>query len=476
EAAGKPVACLLEAATGSELYACGPASRRVMEPAGYVRLLGIGSELLSAREVLARVGVRTDFIRIGRYKSAVELYQESAPSAPALEQREAFLDDAWSRLREELAADLETTPEAIDALVDAGPHDYGSALAAGLVDGPADPLAPGRALRSLFGRRPLVRELPAVVPAGFGVPRRVAVVIIDGSIVDGENQDVPVVGIRRTGGRTIVPILEAVRRDPTVSAVVLRVDSPGGSALASEQIWRAVRRLARDKPVIASMGAVAASGGYYVVSPATEIWAAPTTLTGSIGVFFGKADLGPLAERLGLGVTPLTRGARAGATSRFRPFTGDERAALAQLVRVSYRRFLHRVAEGRDLTPREVHAVAQGRVWSGDAAEARGLVDRLGGFTEALARARSLGGLPDDGEVAYVPARPSGLLGAVRQLATGAGVRQPIRASGLDGGALEAPAPVAPPGLSPGLLRLADALGLGSASGPLALLPFVVVD
>ncbi|MEO0321429.1 MAG: signal peptide peptidase SppA [Myxococcota bacterium] len=468
EAAGKPVACLLQAATGGEILACGAASRRVMEPAGYVRLLGPSSEILSARGLLERAGVRADFVRIGRYKSAVELYQEEAPTEPALTQRQAFLDDAWERLQGDLAADFDRTPEAVAELIDAGPFEFPGALEAGLVDGAAEPAAAGAALRDLFGRRRIVRATSPRLPTTSGLPRRVAVIVIDGSIVDGENQDVPLVGIRRSGARTLVPVIEAARRDATVAAVVLRVDSPGGSALASDQIWRAVRRLAAEKPVVASMGAVAASGGYYVASPATEIWATPTTLTGSIGVFFGKADVGPLAARLGVGVTPVTRGQRAGASSMYRSFTGDERAALAVLVRGSYRRFLHRVAGSRDLTPREVHAVAQGRIWSGEAAAARGLVDRLGGFTAALARAKALAGVPDDVEVAYVPARPSGLLGLARQLVTRG------RAPAL-GTTDEAPPPAleAPLGLAPGTLAFVDALA-GGTNGPLALLPFVV--
>jgi protease-4 len=234
-------------------------------------------------------------------------------------------------------------------------------------------------------------------------------VVIDGSIVDGESVDVPLLGIHMTGGRTAVRAIDAMRTDPFVRAIVLRVDSPGGTVVASDQIWRALRRARAVKPVVVSMGAIAASGGYYVASAGDEIWADPATVTGSIGIFFGKVDASGLAEKLGIGVERLSFSKRAGGESLFRPFSDDERSALSDRLRTYYRLFLRRVAKGRGKTVEEIDALGRGRVFSGDAALGVGLVDHLGGFASALMRARELGRVSENAEIVVLPKRPEGL-------------------------------------------------------------------
>jgi protease-4 len=213
-----------------------------------------------------------------------------------------------------------------------------------------------------------------------------------------------------SGGRTVVDAIDRMAANSRIRAIVLRVDSPGGAVMASDQIWRAVQRARKKKPVIASMGEVAASGGYYVASAANEIWASPSTITGSIGIFYGKVDIEPLVKHFGVNVETEKRGSHAGADSMFRPFTDADRALLVEKLRVWYRQFLERVAEGRKLPIERVDALARGRVYSGDSAHALGLIDSLGGFGSALARARELGGLPVDAEVVVSPQRPSSLL------------------------------------------------------------------
>jgi protease-4 len=237
----------------------------------------------------------------------------------------------------------------------------------------------------------------------------IGVVVIDGSIVDGESVDIPLLGIHMTGGRAAVRAIDAMRTDPLVRAIVLRVDSPGGAVLASDQIWRAVRRARAVKPVVVSMGAIAASGGYYVACAGDEIWADPATVTGSIGIFYGKVDAAGLAEKLGIGVEQLSLSKRAGGESLFRAFTEDERSALSDRLRTYYRLFLRRVATGRGKTVEEIDALGRGRVFSGDAALRVGLVDHLGGFASALMRARQLGRVSQDAELVVLPKRPEGL-------------------------------------------------------------------
>ena len=206
---------------------------------------------------------------------------------------------------------------------------------------------------------------------------------------------------------------------------MLRNNRHGSTVMVSDQIWRAARHARAKKPVIASLGEVAASGGYYAASAADEIWASPSSITGSIGIFYGKVDVAQLAARIGVGIEHDTRGAHAAADSFFRPFTDAERAALADKLRTWYRQFLERVAEGRKLDLARVDALARGRVYSGDEAHAGGLIDHLGGFLSALARARELAHLGLESELVVVPRMPSNLL----EYVLGAGQAQAQAAS-----------------------------------------------
>jgi protease-4 len=420
QAANKPVYCHLEAASGSEYYLCAGAKRISIDPAGLVRLMGVSSDALYLGQLLRDVGVRADFVRIGRYKSAPEQYTNAQSSEAAREERKQLLDDAYGRLVHDLAKDTALSETEVRALLDRGPFLPQEALAAKLVHAETDAHDLERDAEQLYGARLLLLDQgKRAAHARFGPTGQIGVVVIDGAIVDGENVDVPFFDIHMSGGRTVVEAIDRLTDDPRIRAIVLRIDSPGGAVMASDQIWRAVKRARAKKPVVASMGAIAASGGYYVASAASEIWASPSTITGSIGIFYGKVDVAPLATRFGVGIESDKRGAHAGADSMFRPFSDEERAALVEKLRLWYRQFLGRVSEGRKLPIERVDALARGRVYSGDAAQRLGLVDSLGGFGSALARARSLAGLPIEADVVVVPRRPSTLLDYVL------GVREP---------------------------------------------------
>jgi protease-4 len=486
EAAGKPVVCHLEAATGAELYACAGASRVLVDPGGGVRLVGPSSTVILLGDALRSAGVRADFVRIGPYKSAAEQLLNRRASAPARLERDDLYGDVYRRFVTDLGRDLGIEALRAAALVDDGPYLAEEAVRAGLVSATADAAELDSILRELVGASlPRVRGSTSDVRLSWGNPGRVGVVVVDGDIVDGRNVDIPFIGIRMSGGDSVVEAIDALARDPSVRAIVLRVDSPGGSSMASDQIWRAVRRARRRKPVVASMGAVAASGGYYVAAAAQEIWADPATITGSIGIYYGKVDFAPLAERLGVGLEMFGRGRRSGAESVFRPFTPDERALLAQKVRVLYRQFLARVADGRGMDVAAVDAIARGRVYSGDAALRLGLVDRLGGVASAVARARELAHLPVDAEVVLVPRRPATLadyvLGGLAPASNsggGAAVHLNPRAIPAENGAsieLERLGGLAIPAELLGVLRAAIAVGLASDGAAQARLPYEVI-
>jgi protease IV len=464
-AAGKRVICHLDSASGSEYYACAAADRVLLDPAGDVRLLGIASSMMLFGEALQKLGVRADFIRIGPYKSAPEQLTQAQMSEAAREQVNTLLDDGQTRMYADLASDLRVSRERVTQIMDEGPYLAHAAVTQRLANATADEFELEDGSLDLFGDRALTRALPRENQRTWGRDPSLGIVVIEDEIVDGESVEVPLIGIHMTGAQTVVRELEQLGRDPSIRAIVLRVDSPGGAAMGSDKIWRAVRRLRKLKPVIASMGAIAASGGYYVASAADEIWADPGTLTGSIGIFYGKVDVEQLAAKLGVHVESFARGRRAGAESNYRPFTDDERAALTDVLRGYYRMFLARVAEGRNMSVEAVDAVARGRVHSGDAARRLGLVDRLGGLASALIRARQLAQLPAEAGVVVRPLRPTGLLDYVLGGKLSAAV-------GSADAALEAPAAVVLPRELQALLAAMITVEQLEGGSPLALLPF----
>jgi len=484
--AGVPVVCHLEAPSGSEWLACLRAGAIVVDPAGGVRLTGPSTTVILVGELLDRLGVRADFLRIGRYKSAPEQFSNARPSPPAMDARRAFLDDVQEHLGARIAEGMGVDADRAQEIVAGGPYTAPEALEGNLIRGLADDGALERPLREILGERlPRVRSLPASSPTRWSRPTRIGVVVVDGQMVDGRNVDVPILDIHLSGGDTIVEAIDGFARDPAIAAIVLRVDSPGGSALAADRIWRAVRRARRRKPVVASLGAVAASGGYYIASAADVVFADAATLTGSIGIFFGKVDVAGLAEKLGVFTTQLQGAPRAGYQSLFRPFSPDERAMLADKIRLYYRRFLDRVAAGRGMEVTAVDAVARGRIWSGRAALDRGLVDELGGFGRALRDARRRAGLEGRTDVGVLvrPGRPRELLDYVIGDMVQAGTDGSEAGGDVAGGAPPAAEPsgadvgavlgAVDPGLVP-LLGRAAGLARVAPDIPLALLPEVI--
>lgn len=400
--ANRPVLCYLTEATGPVYLACSEAKRLWINPAGGVRLAGISMTSYYFRKLFDKIGVKAEVVRIGKYKSAPEMFTESGPSPANVEQLNRYLDTTYNHLLSVLASDrnLGTAAKARD-LVELGPFTAKESLANGLVDKivPADLLQEELKaatkkpvfLNTRYGKRTLRHRRYVDSPA-------VAVVHIDGDIVDGESSYIPILDIRTSGSKTLTKILRELRQDTRVRVVVLRINSPGGSALASDMIWREVMALKKEKPVIASLGSVAASGAYYIASAADEIYAEASTLTGSIGIYYGKADLSGLLGKIGVDVAILKRGAHADMNSWFRPYTAEERERLLRQIGEFYELFLERIIEGRGrgLTRDIVNDLGQGRIWSGVDAKYHLLVDEIGGYEEAVNRARSLRKVPRD--------------------------------------------------------------------------------
>jgi len=324
-----------------------------------------------------------------------------------------MITTAWTKIRNVIRA---------RQVMAKGPFTAAEALSLGMVDKLVFPDKVPEEVHKFLGRRLNIEPPPAKPRRSrdWGLAPVVAVVAVEGDIVEGDSRTLPILGRRLAGARTLIKLLSALANEVRVKAVVLRVDTGGGSALGSEAIWRTVQQLAKIKPVVASLGNVAASGGYFVAAPAKIIYAEPSCITGSIGIFAGKADLSGLLAKVGIGVNIKKRGgALADVDTPYRPYTPAEQATLKKKMRYYYLRFVDAVAQGRKKLGKraKVLPLAEGRVWTGAQARKRFLVDRAGGLYEAVQAARKLGGLRvGDGHRVVVLPRPGG--GLLRRLVT----------------------------------------------------------
>src|ERR1700758_382574 len=396
-----------------------------MQPSGSVGLIGFASNAMFLRSALDKAGVEAQFVARGEYKSAANLFTEDRYTDAHREADSRLLESLHGQVVSAIAESRRLDAATVDALADRAPLLRDEALAGGLIDrigfrdGAYARIAerigvpdydetkeePPRLYLGRYARATAPRpSVPTPSVPGRRRKPAIAVVTVAGPIVSGRGgRHLLPLGQSSVGGDTIAAALRDAGADDDVAAVVVRVDSPGGSVNGSETIWREVLRVReRGKPVVASMGAVAASGGYYVSMGADAIVANPGTITGSIGVITGKLVVRHLKDRLGVGSDAVRTNANADAWSIDAPFTPQQRAHRETEVDLLYTDFVERVAEGRNLSTEAVEVVARGRVWTGADALERGLVDELGGFRTALRRAKVLAGLDADAEVRIV--------------------------------------------------------------------------
>lgn len=399
---GKPVyASLGSGASEPEYLLASVADEVCMAPTTTLGINGLSLSVLFLRGTLDKAGITPNFDHVGTYKSAIEQYTRNDMSPPAREALDAVLDDYRRLLVDSLASARGWSVAQTSRLVDGGPYTASEAVERGLLD----TLVYGRDVDSLAilrvgGRAhslPLGRYLDRV-PETLSLDK-VALVVVEGEIVSGRSGE-GWMGGREVGSETLVEALREARRRHSIKAIVLRVDSPGGSADAADDIWHEVELCRRVKPVVVSMGDYAASGGYYISAPADTIVAEPATLTGSIGIFAGKFNLLGGYRKLGMNIETLSRGPNAELYSPFKDFSADEARRFHELLERGYHEFVQRVARGRKRPERWVEGVAQGRVWTGSQARARGLVDVLGGMDTAIQLARRRAGIGPDEEVA----------------------------------------------------------------------------
>ena len=419
----KKVLCSFEDAGAKSLYVCANADRTVVQPAGGVRYAGLKAEYIYLRGLLDKLGVKAEFIRVGPHKSAPEQFtNEHAGPVAAADHAEMLLQqEAVFVTNESLYRHL--SPERVREETLRGPFVAKEAIAAGFVDAPVFDDELEHATRELVGHNVAYAkyEDEAHAPRSFLGQPRIGLLYLDGDIIDGRSQHVPLLDMKMVGSYSFVESVKELAGDPSVRAVVLRIESPGGSSLASDVMWRELAVLAKKKPLIVSMGTVAASGGYYVASASKDIFALPLTITGSIGVFYGKADVSGLLQKIGVTVDTYKTTPRADAESFFRGFTADEQRELTRKVDQFYDTFLDRVSAGRGLTKAQVDAVGRGKVWTGQQAIEHHLVDHLGGLREALQAARDAAFLGKDAPIEELPRDESSLLQKVIGAAIGMG-------------------------------------------------------
>ncbi|MEO6772046.1 MAG: signal peptide peptidase SppA [Kofleriaceae bacterium] len=424
----KKVFAYMVSGTGRDYFVASAADKIYLDPAGGLRLVGMAGQSFYFRGAFDMIGVTPQFEKIGEYKSAPEMFTETGPTPIAAHMHDELVDSIWQQWLTTVGAARHLTPAELTAIVDAGPYTAGE-LAANtkLVDAVATPDKVAQLIMAELGGIYPVDTPPTTRPERWEHPK-VAVIYLDGDITDGASKIIPLIGKKTAGGETIVNAITEAREDPTVGAIILRIDSPGGSALASELIAREVFATRGVKPILCSMSNLAASGGYFAAAGCDLIFAEPMTITGSIGIFFGKFDLSGLIRRLGVTVETFTRGAHADAESMFRPYTNEERARLLDKLRYSYGRFVGAVAAGRGLTKDAVDAVGRGHVYSGAQARPLRLVDRFGGLGDALDEARVRMHLAPDAELDLeeLPKIPTTLLGVIGNLLSLAPAELPL--------------------------------------------------
>lgn len=385
---GKPVTAYLESGSTGDYYLASAASRVLLMPGGSLDLSGVATYELFFRGALDKFGVVPDLLHIGDYKTYSNTFTEKAMTAAHREMNVALNRDTYTELVRAIAEGRKKSEADVRKALDAGPFLGADAIAAGLVDALAyedqiDDTAPVAGTHRLTGESYGIHG----ADAPFRAPK-IALLYAVGEITSGASA-VQATGGSTLGSETFVQWIRSARADRSVRAIVIRIDSPGGSAVASEVIWRELM-LTRDvKPLIVSMGDVAASGGYYIAAPAHVIVAQPGTLTGSIGVVTGKFVVKGALDKLGVGIGVVTDGAMADMNSPFREFTPAERAKVEAQMHATYSDFVAKVAEARHSTPQKIDAIAQGRVWTGHQARELGLVDALGGLTDAIALAKT---------------------------------------------------------------------------------------
>lgn len=402
---GKPVITYLRSPSGREYYLASATDRIYLAPEDSLDLKGLRVEGVYLKNTLDKVGVKADVIHAGKYKDAGDIFTQTSMSPETSEVLNQILDQYYGNLIETVAQGRKQQPDAARAIIDQGPYTADEAQAKGLVDalGYEDQVVQnmeGRLKQNELKLVPIKSYLKALPPSS-GVVRRVALVVGDGEITRGSgNPNSDEQGITDTA---MIKLMKQAENDSSIRGVILRVNSPGGDGMASDDILHEAKNLSKKKPLVISMSDVAASGGYFISVTGDPIVAYPNTLTGSIGVLFVRFNLHGLYDKVGVNKQVLKRGRYADIDSEYVPLSDDEHQKISGEIDAFYKSFVSRVADGRKKSFDQIEPISQGRVWLGSQAKQNGLVDELGGLDRAVELIRKRANIAASDQIALVP-------------------------------------------------------------------------
>ena len=413
---GKHVVAWATNYDAASYYVASSANEVLLQKGGAIAPLGFSGDFLFLADALKRFGIKADFLQVSPYKSAMDMFERSGMSDEVREMVGWLMDETHEQLLSAVGSGRGVDKRKARLLVDQSPYTDVRACEKGVVDAIVseenlpDHLARDGNPARLATWEKAVRCLPSKPPPSPGA--HVALIRIEGNIVDGRSRQpplrpplpLPYVTSSRAGDLSVVQQARQALKDERIAAVVVHVDSGGGSATASEAMAAALGKLAEAKPLVVSMGSVAASGGYYVATPAKWIVAQPATVTGSIGVLWGKIVGGGLLDKLGIHSEVISRGKHSAIYHAGKPFTKAERNIIQEQLDRTYEVFVERVMASRSLDAQAMDEIGLGRVWTGSQAKECGLVDELGGLDKAIAKARALGELDERAPVMEIRA------------------------------------------------------------------------
>ncbi len=411
-ASGKPLYAYMEYGSDKEYYIATAAERVYVAPMGDLFINGLAAEAMFFRGSFDKLGIEWDSYQIGKYKNSPEHFTRKDMSEGERETMNALLDDIFNHYVAAVADARHKSVDEVRAWIDNAPHHAPDALKGGMIDGALYREDVESELKKRLGykddeklHRVSTSDYREVSADSLGINdgERVAIVYASGVIGSGKSDDGSFGGDQSVGSDTVVKAINDARDDKTIKAIVLRVDSPGGSTYPSDVIWKAVEEAKKKKPVVVSMSDLAASGGYYISTGANKIIAEPTTLTGSIGVYAYKPVMKGLYDWLGVSAEYTLRGQNAGMFRETEKFTDSERAKFHSMLDHFYQdEFVPKVAQGRHRDAEYINSIAQGRVWTGMRAKENGLVDEFGGMERAIAVAKELSGIAAEKNVRRV--------------------------------------------------------------------------
>jgi protease-4 len=404
-ASGKPIYAYMEVGANKEYYIATACDKVFVAPPGDLFINGLAADVMFYRGSLDKLGIYPDVYQIGKYKNAPDQYTRKEMSDAHREVINSLLDDLFNRIIETIAKARNKSPEDVRAMIDNAPFSAAQAKALGLIDGANYRDEVEGELKKRLGYKDSdelhiakASDYRQVKPESLGLNtgERIAIIYASGEITSGQSGNGgPFGGDQTVGSDTIAKAIKDAGDDKTIRAIVLRVDSPGGSSYASDLIWHAAENAKAKKPLVVSMSDLAASGGYYIAMNANKIIAEPSTFTGSIGVFGGKPVVRGFYDWLGVSNEYVMRGKNAGLFRETEKFTPEERAKFEALINSTYwDDFVPKAAKGRNRDIEYIHSIAQGRVWTGAQARTNGLVDEFGGLERAIEVAKALAHIP----------------------------------------------------------------------------------